>query len=31
MFSNEFVGFIIVYNIKEFGVCVSIDTVFPYL
>jgi len=30
-FNNEFVGFIIVYNINEFGMCVSTDTVFPYL
>ena len=31
MFNNEFVGFIIAYNINEFGMCVSTDTVFPYL
>jgi len=31
MFNNEFVCFIVVYNINEFGMCVSTDTIFPYL
>jgi len=28
MFNNEFVRFIIVYNINDFGMCVSTDTIF---